>query len=147
MNLDDAVRRRIAVHEAGHITVMWHHWGITPHIVRIGRMHDGSWEGGVAPWPGLCISAHKRRLIAVAGAVAESVWDGAADAGEVNMVEGMSPEDWDYFGSMDDPRNQRALFPAVRTCFKLLDYGGPLWPKLMQEAERLIAKPQIIGES
>jgi hypothetical protein len=135
-----ALGRRTAVHEAGHVTIMWHHLGFVPHVARIWT-YDGGWEGEVVPCPGVRISAHKRRLIAVAGTVAEAVWDGAADASEV-LVRYMSQEDWEWFGPLHDLRDGRALLSAIRTCFKLLNYDGPLWPNLAFETRRLIAKAQ-----
>jgi hypothetical protein len=132
-------RRLAAVHEAGHLVIAAHHLGIVPLDTRIWRDADGSWNGYTEregwPRPG----SRQRRLIAVAGVVAEAAWLGAEDATEVKAIL-MNASDWEPLRLPGDLRGGAILLRTLHEVFQLLRRGGPLWPILVREARKLLIK-------
>jgi hypothetical protein len=140
-------RRHAAVHEAGHVVVA-RHLGIMTVQVEIRKIEpqdftDKEWVGSVQ-----CLTegvvASKRKVVAVAGLVAEACWDGEKfddlyDALELNPEE-MSQSDWDLSGCLSgEPSKQ--FWDAMEQAFELLNREtGKLWNALFVEARGLIVR-------
>jgi hypothetical protein len=151
-------RRKSAVHEAGHEVIARH----------VGAGCINAWihpteTNGVADpllertWNGHCrvllstTTAESRRMIAVAGAVAErvcGVWGDAPNA--YSLIEcfewsedTMSPADWKMAG-VEPGKPDDAFMQAVEDVIDLLD--GPLKPELYATARELIvdARPELM---
>lgn len=133
-------RRRAAIHEAGHV-VMAQHVGI-----RTGGAYvfpslttdpicEKQWRGQCV-WSGKARSKRALRMFAVAGIVAECVWDGDP-CWESSQLENMSPTDWAGTGCEPDAPSRALMIDAERV-FDLFDKSGPLWPKVLTTARGLI---------
>jgi hypothetical protein len=90
------------------------------------------------------VAASKRRMVAVAGLVAEACWDGE-DFYDVREFFDLNPErmsqsDWDLSGCLcGEPSKQ--LLDAMEQVFELLNRErGRLWNALLVEARDLIVR-------
>ena len=130
-------RRRTAIHEAGHLAVA-QHLGVPTKDARIWRrdaveaLIETTWGGNIAIG---CYGAPigVRRVVAVAGTIAEAVWTGE-DEVDFDDPGAMSATDWKQAGVQ--PGDGDRLLEAAEVAFALL--SGPLWPALVREARRLI---------
>jgi hypothetical protein len=80
----------------------------------------------------------KRKLVAVAGSVAEFCWRGD----EIDLFywyepEVMSESDWEM-ADCSPGQPDRACFTAIEEVGELLGRGRPLWGELIANARRLI---------
>jgi hypothetical protein len=138
-------RRNAAIHEAGHV-VMARHVGVHVEWAEIWP-NDHADEGEKA-WIGRCrfhrprpVSQARMAMIAVAGTIAEHVWDDDCDflraesewPWEEESI--MSPSDW-LLAGVDPGSPTPDFMRAVRKVIDLLT--GPLKPELYATARRLI---------
>jgi hypothetical protein len=145
-----ASRKLAAIHEAGHVTVaralgfsasarIW------PTVANSNR--ERCWLGSASPElfrPRHIATGYQRRMVACAGAVAESIYfNYGADAdGWFLDPDIMSPTDWDLAECAPGcPDN--SLLRAIVRAGRLLDIDGPNWPKLMMVARRLIIESRL----
>jgi hypothetical protein len=146
-------RRLAAIHEAGHVVIAKHlRLRVLQADIRKNDLQDldeKEWTGSVR-FQTQGVAARKRRMVAVAGLVAESCWEGKDDCHGlfeflVFNPDGMSESDWEISGcSYGQPSKQ--LFDAVEQVFELLNNEtGGLWNALLLEARRLIVdtRPHI----
>jgi hypothetical protein len=140
-------RRHAAVHEAGHVVVA-RHLGLMSFNAEIRKIEpqdlsEKEWVGSVR-----CqtegVAASKRKMVAVAGLVAEACWNGEdfydlSEFFDLNP-EGMSRSDWDLSGCLySEPSEQ--LLDAMEQVFELLNRErGDLWNALLVEARSLIVR-------
>ena len=142
-------RRLVAVHEAGHVVITqrfgypceawigpddgergWHGWARAKRIRYV--RHGGSIWQEVLPE----LTQRQKRLINVAGAVAEFCWDDWCDPWE--CFETMSESDRELGGFPPDEPDE-VYYAAFRAVWKLLNRDtGPLWPSLIKTARSLI---------
>jgi hypothetical protein len=132
-------RRNAAVHEAGHIVVArWARAGVASAWI---IQNDGlaadekAWAGRVQIISVSDVNPHRRRMIGVAGAVAEHLWcDGWI---EDFWPDGMSDSDWRLAGCGPDEYDD-ALWHAIHSVGRMFRADGPVWPAVLREARRLI---------
>lgn len=144
-------RRHAAVHEAGHVVVA-RHLGLR--ILEAGIRKNDLQELDEKEWIGSVqcqmegVAARKRRMVAVAGVVAEACWEGEEYCHGVyeffdTNPEKMSPSDWDFSGCLCGKPSEQ-LFDAMKQVFELLNSGtGGLWNALLVEARRLIVQSRL----
>jgi hypothetical protein len=139
-------RRCAAVHEAGHLVVA-RHLGVIAFGAEIRKIEaqgidEKEWIGSVRCQTG-GIDPSKRRMVAVAGIVAEACWDQLAFDDFYNFEffsEGMSESDWEMSGCVPSERSEH-LGDAMEQAFELLNSEtGKLWNALLLEARRLIVR-------
>jgi hypothetical protein len=133
-------RRSAAVHEAGHLVVARqyglkiHSAWIVPNETKDPRQ-ERTWDGQVQI---TTTSAPEivRRMVGVAGAVAEHLWRG-------RWIEDYSPEgnmsesDWHLAGCNPDEPDD-AFMHAVEEVGQLFERDGLGWQELIAESRRLI---------
>ena len=143
-------RRMAAIHEAGHVVISR----------RAGLLVESAWieptDNPVWPdektWIGHTrlgssltkCAPHERRMIGVAGAVAEAVWSGddVDEEEQWQWREVMSESDWHIVGcAPGDP--DEACFAAINQTATLL--AGSLRRPLLREARRLIVESRPYG--
>jgi hypothetical protein len=140
-------RRRAAVHEAGHVVVA-RHLGVRILQAEIRKIEpqdstEKEWVGSVQ-----CLTegvvASKRKVLAVAGLVAEACWDGGMfselyDALELSPGD-MSQADWDHSGCLPGEPSEQ-FGDEMEQAFELLNREtGKLWSALLVEARVLIVR-------
>ncbi|MBR0914890.1 hypothetical protein M2175_004336 [Bradyrhizobium elkanii] len=140
-------RHRVAVHEAGHVVIaQWlgcevaAAW-IFPHETWPG-FDELTWLGKVQFAGTDRLSIHARRMIGVAGIVAEGLWCGwAVDELDVFFPDygSMSPRDYRLAGYAPDHWDDDLLDTAAEVG-RLLDRCGPLWNRLVVVARQLIVE-------
>lgn len=138
-------RRKAAVHEAGHVVVARHLGMYASHAILWKNQRpaadDKLWLGRAFIGPRMeSLAPDQVRMIAVAGAVAEEVWShGTMDCPEDFFMwpEAMSAADWAMAGYEPGCLDDGGL-DAVEHVAVLLTPGGELWPRLVEEARRLI---------
>jgi hypothetical protein len=149
-------RLTTAIHEAGH-TVIARHVGILGRdVIRpnkdwsLGDSDYKSWYGNFRP-DRLSITPSKRRIISIAGLVAELAWRGSTVEEDPWAIEAliypdcMSESDWQGTGC--EPGDwDRKLESAFVKALGLLQRGGPLWPKLIRTARSLISDSRTNGD-
>jgi hypothetical protein len=141
-------RRQAAVHEAGHVVV----------ARRLGLRISSAWivlnEGEAAAdeltWSGRVqiesvhgVDQLSRRMVGVAGAVAEYLWRGRWI--EDFFPEGnMSESDWHLAGCNPDEPDD-AIMDAIGEVGRLFEHDGFWWQELIAESRRLIvaSRPPI----
>jgi hypothetical protein len=145
-------RRMAAIHEAGHMVVA-SRFGFRCQAFILPTPDND--RGEEKMWVGRCSLAgrkptkQRKRMIAVAGAVAEAYWqdrDIWDVAEEIDWYEPavMSPTDWHLAGCPVGEPNTR-LFTAVGEVAALLrPDGGSLWSPLIQTARNLIVTSRTI---
>jgi hypothetical protein len=152
-------RRFAAIHEAGHVVIaQWARccplpgWPVNAWIAPTGEMppdrpdvngfvvYKQTWVGRAEyPSHGYPALSHKRRrMIGVAGAVAEQVWEQRFDDDPYldlwEVADAMSNTDW-----YDEPGNwSRKYSTAANQVFHLL--RNELWPELIRTSRTLITK-------
>jgi hypothetical protein len=140
-------RRHAAVHEAGHVVVA-RHLGILTLQAEIRKIEpedctEKEWIGSVrCQTEGVVTS--KRRLVAVAGLVAEACWDGEIFEQLYEDLESdpekMSQSDWDISGCPSGEPSEQ-FWDAMEQAFELLNgETGKLWDALVLEARGLIVR-------
>jgi hypothetical protein len=158
-----ASRRRAAIHEAGHIVAARYvgdlsAWGyIEPSEARFGEHLHRHWVGQ-AEAGYHTLKRRDNRLIRVAGAVAEYVWDDREgdEPWFDTIYENMSDTDrrfYDYnFRRVEldcndsAVREETAWFNAMLRAYKLFTrHGGPLWPALCKQARHMIEATRPTG--
>ena len=133
-------RRRVAIHEAGHI-VMGRHVGIDTFRAEIfptyaQHTYDKLWIGKATYLRHS--NTRAMRMFAVAGAVAEDVWQGGEFYDEDWYDhDAMSATDWAGAGC-EPGKPLRIVLLAIERTYGLFDPSGELWPKVLWEARRLI---------
>lgn len=154
---DEALdRRNAAVHEGGHI--------IAARYARRDDLPFGKiWRDLDPPaeWVGhslimaKTLSLRDQRLIGVAGAVAEIIWEGRGAPVLDNIHERLSDSDRELINSAGDiimkfdlntsPHHEvRAWRNATTRAYKLFNrHTGKLWPALCREAHRLIVASRV----
>jgi hypothetical protein len=87
---------------------------------------------------GTIVDPHRRRMIGVAGAIAEHLWqDGWI---EDFWPEGnMSESDWQMAGCEPDQPDD-AFWRAIDSVSRMFRVDGPMWPVVLREARRLIVE-------
>lgn len=131
-------RRNAAVHEAGHLVVArWAGAEIASAwiIPNDGLAADEKAWGGRVQICGRIVDPHRRRMVGVAGAIAEHLWrDGWI---EDFWPDGMCDADWQFAGyELDQPDD--AFWRAVDSVDSMFRADGPVWPAVLHEARRLI---------
>jgi len=138
-----ADRRRTAVHEAGHYVMAQHH-GCLVFGVRIWP-NDHSDLVGETTWLGHCqlnwwqASLKIRRLIAVAGVAAVSIWNRDLCGDDLDWCDPdiTSESDWRLAGCTPGEPTKHFL-SAVDKAFAMFSPDGELWPKVLSKSRELI---------
>jgi len=145
-------RRMAAVHEAGHWVmaewVMAEPWSFSARIepTESNSDYEKTWIGQfqyLRP-----SSQRKRKLVAVAGAVAELCWFGQPVEEELFWLEPgmMSDSDWRLAGC-NPGEPDRALCRAIEKAGELLCRNGPLWGNLILKSRDLIGSSRFFLET
>jgi hypothetical protein len=133
-------RRSAAVHEAGHLVVArWAGAEITSAWIAPNNSpaaDEKTWGGGVQIVDRTVLDPHRRRMIGVAGLIAEHLWGG----GWIDdfWPEGnMSESDW-HMAECEPDQPDEALWRAIDSVGRMFTVDGPVWPVVLREARRLI---------
>ncbi|MGE3992943.1 hypothetical protein [Pseudorhodoplanes sp.] len=135
-------RRKAAIHEAGHF-VMGEHLGFTMEWACIERTFSDN-PSGEKLWVGRTRrvnggSKQAVRLYAVAGSVAESIWDGSDDFFEEEFYDKDALSATDWAGAGCKPGNPTKVFlSAIEQAYTLFERSGPLWPRVLAKSRELI---------
>jgi hypothetical protein len=135
-------RRSAAIHEAGHVVIarrlgfeLLSAW-IVPHDGE--EPDDRTWIGRVQIGRPHEASEYDRRMLGVAGAVAEHLWHGGWIE-DYSPDEGMSESDWHLAGWSDpDDEPDDVFLDAIEDVGRLFTRDGAGWQELIAEARRLI---------
>jgi hypothetical protein len=135
------VRRRTAIHEAGHI-VVGQALGIVVLRAMIGKDPGGAFSFGAVRFvPSSKYTKHQLQMFSIAGAVATQCWLwGTIDGHDEVWYDtfAMSPEDWDDAGCKPGKPN-KSFRNAVDKVASQLERGtGPLWTPLLRATRSLI---------
>ncbi|OAF11765.1 hypothetical protein AYJ54_07855 [Bradyrhizobium centrolobii] len=98
---------------------------------------EKTWSGRVQIGGVINIDPHRRRMIGVAGAVAEHLWFGGWIENFDPDDSSISESDWHLAGS-EPGHSDDALWKAVESTGRMLRLDGPVWPRVLHEARRLI---------
>jgi hypothetical protein len=135
-------RRSAAIHEAGHVVIartlgfeLLSAW-IVPHDGE--EPDDRTWIGRVQIGRPHEASEYDRRMLGVAGAVAEHLWHGGWIE-DYSPDEGMSESDWHLAGWSDpDDEPDDVFLDAIEDVGRLFTRDGAGRQELIAEARRLI---------
>jgi hypothetical protein len=134
-------RRSAAIHEAGHVVVarrlgfdLLSAW-ITPHDGE--EEDDKTWIGRVQIGRPHEASEHDRRMLGVAGSVAEHLWHGGWIE-DYSPDEAMSESDWHLAGCDPDDEPDDVFLDAIEDVGRLFTRDGAGWQELIAESRRLI---------
>jgi len=165
------VRRRTAVHEAGHYVVA-RHLGVRSGAAWIFRAPGDADLASRRSWAGKFsaprqemnrLSARRLTMTAVAGIVAEHAWDSRRQQEEWGECCGPCVSDWELDTISESDRDLAYLNPdrwdrraerCVDDVWELLrPDGGPLWRAILDTARALIrhgaveARPGLLAEA
>lgn len=136
-------RRRAAIHEAGHLVVA--RWAgvqiVSAWIIPNDNPAPGEKTyagrvqiaqiGGIAP--------HRRRMIGVAGAVAEHLGAGLWIENFSLEDSSVSESDWSLAGC-EAGQADEAIARAIYSVGRMLRLDGPVWPQVLREGRRLVVE-------
>jgi hypothetical protein len=138
-------RRLAAIHEAGHVVVarrlgfeLLSAW-ITPHG---GEPDERTWTGRVQIRRPDEASESGRRMVGIAGSVAEHLWSGGWIE-DYSPDEAMSESDWHLAGCDPDDEPDDVLMDAIEDVGRLFTRDGAGWQELLAEARRLIVASRL----
>jgi hypothetical protein len=138
-------RRVAAIHEAGHVVVsrrlgfeLLSAW-IAPHD---GEPDDRTWIGRVQIRRSHEASEHDRRMLGVAGSVAEHLWHGGWIE-DYSPDEAMSESDWHLAGCDPDDEPDDVFLDAIEDVGRLFTRNGSGWQELVAESRRLIVASRL----
>ena len=131
-------RRTSAIHEAGHLVIAAH-FGLYPVSAWIVQNEpadpdERTWIGRVQFTSLDQLAPLERRMIGVAGSVAEWLWTGGWIE---DYYPEMSESDWRLAG-YEPGKSDDALMDAAEEVGRLLARGGDGWQKMVAESRRLI---------
>jgi hypothetical protein len=132
-------RRLAAVHEAGHVVIA-RRVGFKSAVAWIwpneGPREKRSWLGRTLLQKGPQVDDVSRRMVGVAGSIAEHLWHGGWIE-EYLPQEEMSESDWRLAGCVPNQPDD-VLMSAIGEVGQLLARDGSEWQALIAESRRLI---------